>query len=146
MTLRSDDPDYLSLVDRWWGEMLPRMRPFLIENSGPVLFVQVQRLARAASIGLPAGQANAFSERQQQDLKQHAATLGRGSNVQLRVQIENELGFLQGDSNQRYLRHLLATVRQHLGDQVIVSTVVRLPVGLQTYAAGPAAAAGGACK
>ena len=41
MTLRSDDPAFLSLVDRWWGAMLPRMKPFLVEQGGPVLMVQV---------------------------------------------------------------------------------------------------------
>ena len=32
---------FLGLVDKWFAVMLPRMRPFLVENGGPVLMVQV---------------------------------------------------------------------------------------------------------
>jgi beta-galactosidase GanA len=39
--LRSDDPTYLSLVDRWWNVLLPRMAPYLYHNGGPVVMVQV---------------------------------------------------------------------------------------------------------
>ena len=39
--LRSDDPTYLGLVDRWWNVLLPKMAPFLYENGGPILMVQV---------------------------------------------------------------------------------------------------------
>ena len=37
------------------------------------------------------------------------------------AQVENELGFLSGD-NRGYLRHLVATTRQHLGSQVVIYT------------------------
>ena len=53
MTLRSDDPQYLALVDRWWSEMLPRMEPFLVENGGPVLLVQVPAPHLQPSIRMP---------------------------------------------------------------------------------------------
>lgn len=41
MKLRSDDPDYLAAVDAWWGELLPRMKPLLYQNGGPIVMVQV---------------------------------------------------------------------------------------------------------
>lgn len=45
MSLRDNDPGFLQLVDRWFAVMLPRMRPFLIDNGGPVLMVQVRLAA-----------------------------------------------------------------------------------------------------
>lgn len=39
----------------------------------------------------------------------------------MRGQVENELGFLNND-NQGYLRHLVATTRQHLGQDVVIYT------------------------
>ena len=39
--LRSDDPIYLSLVDRWWNVLLPKMAPYLYVNGGNILMVQV---------------------------------------------------------------------------------------------------------
>ena len=35
--------------------------------------------------------------------------------------MENELGFLNND-NQAYLRHLVATTRQHLGQEITIYT------------------------
>ncbi len=46
MQLRSSDPDYLSAVDRWWGELLPRMEPLLYANNGPIILVQARRCKR----------------------------------------------------------------------------------------------------
>ncbi|PKA57288.1 Beta-galactosidase 8 [Apostasia shenzhenica] len=40
--LRSSDPAYLSLVERWWGILLPKLVPFLYENGGPIVMVQVE--------------------------------------------------------------------------------------------------------
>lgn len=40
MKLRNNDPQYLALVDAWWGVLLARMQPFLYANGGPILLVQ----------------------------------------------------------------------------------------------------------
>lgn len=42
LKLRSSDPVYLHLVRRWWGVLLPKIIPFLYENGGPVIMVQVE--------------------------------------------------------------------------------------------------------
>ncbi|UYV64046.1 GLB1L [Cordylochernes scorpioides] len=42
MTLRTKDPMYLQYVDRWFDILLPRIRPFLYENGGPIITVQVE--------------------------------------------------------------------------------------------------------
>lgn len=39
--LRSDDPVYLELVDRWWNVLLPKIGPFLYKRGGNILMVQV---------------------------------------------------------------------------------------------------------
>ncbi|XP_062502791.1 beta-galactosidase-like isoform X2 [Corticium candelabrum] len=40
--LRSSDPNYLSAVDTYMAQLLPRVRPLLYENGGPVIMVQVE--------------------------------------------------------------------------------------------------------
>ena len=45
MKIRSDDPLYLMHVDRWWGELLPRMTRLLYSNGGPIVMVQVLSFA-----------------------------------------------------------------------------------------------------
>ena len=42
MVLRSSDPTYLAHVDRWFSVMLPKMKPLLYENGGPIITVQVE--------------------------------------------------------------------------------------------------------
>lgn len=42
MQLRSSDPAFLAHVDRWWGELLPRVAPLLYTRGGPVVMVQVR--------------------------------------------------------------------------------------------------------
>ena len=42
MKLRSSDADYLAAVDRWWGQLLPRMEPLLYANNGPIIMVQAR--------------------------------------------------------------------------------------------------------
>ena len=42
MRIRSDDPDYLGHVDRWWSKLLPRMVPLLYQNGGPIVMAQVR--------------------------------------------------------------------------------------------------------
>lgn len=34
-------PDYLEAVERWLGVILPKMKPFLYQNGGPIITVQV---------------------------------------------------------------------------------------------------------
>ncbi|KAF0924308.1 hypothetical protein E2562_010007 [Oryza meyeriana var. granulata] len=40
--LRSSDSTYLSLVDRWWGVLLPKVEPLLYSNGGPIIMVQIE--------------------------------------------------------------------------------------------------------
>ncbi|KAH9607420.1 hypothetical protein KSS87_007510 [Heliosperma pusillum] len=42
LKLRSSDPAYLHLVDNWWGVLLPMLVPFLYENGGPIIMVQIE--------------------------------------------------------------------------------------------------------
>ena len=42
MGLRVADPDYLDHVDRWWGELLPRMAPYLHSRGGPIILTQAR--------------------------------------------------------------------------------------------------------
>ncbi|KAL9235469.1 hypothetical protein vseg_010227 [Gypsophila vaccaria] len=42
LRLRSSDPAYLKLVDYWWGALLPMLVPFLYENGGPIIMVQME--------------------------------------------------------------------------------------------------------
>lgn len=42
LKLRTDDPRYLDLVDRWWSVLLPRMARHLYIRGGNVLMVQVR--------------------------------------------------------------------------------------------------------
>ena len=44
MKMRSDDPAYLELVDRWWSVLLPKIGRFLVERGGNILMVQVDHL------------------------------------------------------------------------------------------------------
>ncbi|KAK9787022.1 hypothetical protein WJX73_010761 [Symbiochloris irregularis] len=41
-TLRSNDSAFLLQVDRWWAELLPRIRPFLHANGGPIVMLQLE--------------------------------------------------------------------------------------------------------
>ncbi|PKU36442.1 beta-galactosidase [Limosa lapponica baueri] len=42
IVLRSSDSDYLAAVEKWMGVLLPKMRPHLYHNGGPVIMVQVE--------------------------------------------------------------------------------------------------------
>ncbi|XP_031696203.1 beta-galactosidase-like [Anarrhichthys ocellatus] len=42
IVLRSSDPDYIKAVDKWMGKLLPMMKPFLYQNGGPIITVQVE--------------------------------------------------------------------------------------------------------
>nr|XP_033786323.1 LOW QUALITY PROTEIN: beta-galactosidase-like [Geotrypetes seraphini] len=42
IVLRSSDADYLAAVQRWMGVLLPKMKPFLYQNGGPIITVQVE--------------------------------------------------------------------------------------------------------
>lgn len=41
MKIRTNDAAYLTHVDRWWSELLPRMTRLLYSNGGPIVMVQV---------------------------------------------------------------------------------------------------------
>ncbi|XP_061371081.1 beta-galactosidase 17 isoform X2 [Gastrolobium bilobum] len=40
--LRSTDPTFLQLVERWWGNLLPKFVPLLYDNGGPIIMVQIE--------------------------------------------------------------------------------------------------------
>ncbi|XP_021754530.1 beta-galactosidase 17-like [Chenopodium quinoa] len=42
LRLRSSDPMYLELVDKWWGILLPVVVPLLYGNGGPIIMVQIE--------------------------------------------------------------------------------------------------------
>lgn len=42
LRLRSSDPTFLSLVERWWGDLLPKVAPLLYNNGGPIVMVQIE--------------------------------------------------------------------------------------------------------
>ncbi|XP_030065111.1 LOW QUALITY PROTEIN: beta-galactosidase-like [Microcaecilia unicolor] len=42
IVLRSSDADYLAAVSRWMGVLLPKMKPLLYQNGGPIITVQVE--------------------------------------------------------------------------------------------------------
>ncbi|XP_076875969.1 beta-galactosidase [Brachyhypopomus gauderio] len=42
IVLRSSDPDYIRAVDKWMGKVLPMIKPFLYQNGGPIITVQVE--------------------------------------------------------------------------------------------------------
>lgn len=40
--LRSSDPTFLDLVEKWWGILLPKVSPLLYSNGGPIIMVQIE--------------------------------------------------------------------------------------------------------
>lgn len=42
IVLRSSDADYIAAVDKWMGKLLPMIKPFLYQNGGPIITVQVE--------------------------------------------------------------------------------------------------------
>ncbi|XP_039116175.1 beta-galactosidase 8 isoform X1 [Dioscorea cayenensis subsp. rotundata] len=42
LKLRSSDPSFLRLVDKWWGVLLPKILPLLYNKGGPIIMVQVE--------------------------------------------------------------------------------------------------------
>lgn len=42
LKLRSSDPAFLQLVERWWQVLLPRVGSLLYENGGPIVMVQIE--------------------------------------------------------------------------------------------------------
>lgn len=42
IVLRSSDKDYLAAVDTWMGKLLPLVKPFLYQNGGSIITVQVE--------------------------------------------------------------------------------------------------------
>ncbi len=50
LRLRTEDPSYLALVDRWWAVLLPRIARHLYIRGGNVLMVQARRSARSSLV------------------------------------------------------------------------------------------------
>ncbi|KAF3450599.1 hypothetical protein FNV43_RR06688 [Rhamnella rubrinervis] len=42
LRLRSSDPGFLQLVERWWGSLFPMIDPYLYDNGGPIIMVQIE--------------------------------------------------------------------------------------------------------
>ncbi|KAI3979425.1 hypothetical protein MKX01_001617 [Papaver californicum] len=42
LKLRSSDPAFFQLVEKWWGVLLPKIAPLLYNNGGPIIMVQVE--------------------------------------------------------------------------------------------------------
>ncbi len=42
MQIRTFSPAYIAEVDTWWRVLLPRIWPYLYENGGPVVMVQIE--------------------------------------------------------------------------------------------------------
>uniref|UniRef100_A0A3B1IU71 Beta-galactosidase n=1 Tax=Astyanax mexicanus TaxID=7994 RepID=A0A3B1IU71_ASTMX len=42
IVLRSSDPAYIAAVDKWMGKLLPMIKPYLYQNGGPIITVQVE--------------------------------------------------------------------------------------------------------
>ncbi|XP_078085304.1 beta-galactosidase-like [Mustelus asterias] len=42
INLRSSDPDYLAAVDKWFSILLPKMKPLMYQNGGPIISFQVE--------------------------------------------------------------------------------------------------------
>ncbi|KAM7254455.1 hypothetical protein ACFE04_003835 [Oxalis oulophora] len=42
LKLRSSDPSYLKLVEKWWEILLPKVEPLLYHNGGPIVMVQIE--------------------------------------------------------------------------------------------------------
>ncbi|CAL8127088.1 unnamed protein product [Orchesella dallaii] len=42
MKLRTSDLEYVYFVSRWFDELLPKLEPYLYENGGPIIMVQVE--------------------------------------------------------------------------------------------------------
>ncbi len=41
LVLRSNEKTYMSAVTNWMNELLPKIRPYLYKNGGPIITVQV---------------------------------------------------------------------------------------------------------
>ncbi|KAF8011578.1 hypothetical protein BT93_J2001 [Corymbia citriodora subsp. variegata] len=42
LTLRSSDPTFVKLVERWWSILLPKVSSLLYANGGPIIMVQIE--------------------------------------------------------------------------------------------------------
>ena len=53
MRLRSSDPHFLSLVDAWWRQLLPRLAPLTYSRGGPIILVQVHFVRKSCAVSQP---------------------------------------------------------------------------------------------
>ncbi|CAL8088543.1 unnamed protein product [Calicophoron daubneyi] len=42
MKIRTSDPEYMTYVNKWLEVLLPKLRPYLYENGGPIIMVQLE--------------------------------------------------------------------------------------------------------
>jgi beta-galactosidase len=41
MAVRTNDETYMAAVEHYWGTLLPKVVPYLYQNGGPIVMVQV---------------------------------------------------------------------------------------------------------
>jgi beta-galactosidase len=42
MKFRTNDKQYMAEVERWFAVLMPKLKPFLYQNGGPIITVQVE--------------------------------------------------------------------------------------------------------
>ncbi|VDK37882.1 unnamed protein product [Taenia asiatica] len=42
LNLRSSDPEYIKPVIRWFGQLLPKLKPLIYQNGGPIIMIQLE--------------------------------------------------------------------------------------------------------
>ncbi|KAL5103602.1 Beta-galactosidase [Taenia crassiceps] len=42
VNLRSSDPEYIKPVIRWFGQLLPKLKPLIYQNGGPIIMIQLE--------------------------------------------------------------------------------------------------------
>ena len=55
MVLRSSDPQFLTAVDDWWGQLLPTLANLTVDKGGPIVMVQVSMFSRGGGVREPGG-------------------------------------------------------------------------------------------
>lgn len=44
LKIRTNDTWYMSKVDKWFSILLPKLKPYLYSNGGPIIMVQVRNI------------------------------------------------------------------------------------------------------
>jgi beta-galactosidase len=111
MKLRSSDPAYLRHVDRWWGQLFARLRPHLAAAGGPVIMLQIEN-----EYGFCGAALHSTSARSRK-----LSLFRREKHLEI-ASFPPRPAPPPAGSDKVYLRHLAATARAHLGDDLILYT------------------------